>query len=114
MVALYIPINFAFLILLIRKFPKIDFVPSLFMGAMLGGTFGHIAHSMFPETVAPSGAYALVGMAAFFGGVAHAPITAILILFEKTGDYQIILPLMLATVVSTIVSRTTCIQSVQK
>ena len=81
------------------------FAPSLFMGAMLGGTFGHIAHSMFPETVAPSGAYALVGMAAFFGGVAHAPITAILILFEMTGDYQIILPLMLATVVSTIVSR---------
>jgi len=75
------------------------------MGAMLGGTFGHIAHSIFPETVAPSGAYALVGMAAFFGGVAHAPITAILILFEMTGDYQIILPLMLATVVSTIVSR---------
>ena len=81
------------------------FAPSLFMGAMLGGTFGHIAHSIFPETVAPSGAYALVGMAAFFGGVAHAPITAILILFEMTGDYQIILPLMLATVVSTIVSR---------
>tara|TARA_B100000678_G_scaffold158496_1_gene132463 strand:- start:503 stop:1720 length:1218 start_codon:yes stop_codon:yes gene_type:complete len=64
-----------------------------------------MAHSIFPETVAPSGAYALVGMAAFFGGVAHAPITAILILFEMTGDYQIILPLMLATVVSTIVSR---------
>ena len=81
------------------------FAPSLFMGAMLGGTFGHMAHSIFPETVAPSGAYALVGMAAFFGGVAHAPITAILILFEMTGDYQIILPLMLATVVSTIVSR---------
>ena len=81
------------------------FAPSLFMGAMLGGTFGHFAHSIFPETVAPSGAYALVGMAAFFGGVAHAPITAILILFEMTGDYQIILPLMLATVVSTIVSR---------
>ena len=76
------------------------FAPSLFMGAMLGGTFGHIAHSMFPETVAPSGAYALVGMAAFFGGVAHAPITAILILFEMTGDYQIILPLMLTTVAS--------------
>jgi CIC family chloride channel protein len=44
-------------------------------------------------------------MAAFFGGAAHAPITAILILFEMTGDYQIILPLMLSTVLSTIVSR---------
>ena len=68
------------------------------MGAMLGASFGQIAHSLFPEIVAPSGAYALVGMAAFFGGAAHAPITAILILFEMTGDYQIILPLMLSTV----------------
>jgi len=81
------------------------FAPSLFMGAMLGASFGQIAHSLFPEIVAPSGAYALVGMAAFFGGAAHAPITAILILFEMTGDYQIILPLMLSTVLSTIVSR---------
>ena len=81
------------------------FAPSLFMGAMLGASFGQIAHTIFPEIVAPSGAYALVGMAAFFGGVAHAPITAILILFEMTGDYQIILPLMLSTVLSTIVSR---------
>ena len=81
------------------------FAPSLFMGAMLGASFGQIAHTIFPEIVAPSGAYALVGMAAFFGGAAHAPITAILILFEMTGDYQIILPLMLSTVLSTIVSR---------
>ena len=81
------------------------FAPSLFMGAMLGASFGQIAHTIFPEIVAPSGAYALVGMAAFFGGVAHAPITAILILFEMTGDYQIILPLMLSTVLSTIVAK---------
>jgi CIC family chloride channel protein len=81
------------------------FAPSLFMGAMLGASFGQIAHTLFPEIVAPSGAYALVGMAAFFSGAAHAPITAILILYEMTGDYQIILPLMLATVLSTIVSR---------
>ncbi len=81
------------------------FAPSLFMGAMLGASFGHISHNIFPEVVAPSGAYALVGMAAFVGGTTHAPITAILILFEMTGDYQIILPLMLSTVLSTIVSR---------
>ena len=81
------------------------FAPSLFMGAMLGASFGHISHIIFPEIVAPSGAYALVGMAAFVGGATHAPITAILILFEMTGDYQIILPLMLSTVLSTIVSR---------
>jgi len=81
------------------------FAPSLFMGAMLGASFGHISHNIFPEVVAPSGAYALVGMAAFVGGTTHAPITAILILFEMTGDYQIILPLMLSTVLSAIVSR---------
>jgi len=71
------------------------FAPSLFMSAMLGASFGRIAHNVFPKIVAPIGAYALVGMAAFFGGAAHAPITAILILFEMTGDYQIILPLMI-------------------
>jgi len=81
------------------------FAPSLFMGAMLGASFGQIAHNLFPEIVAPSGAYALVGMAAFFREAAHEPITAILILFEMTVDYQIILPLMLSTVLSTIVSR---------
>ena len=81
------------------------FAPSLFMGAMLGASFGHLSHIIFPDVVAPSGAYALVGMAAFVGGATHAPITAILILFEMTGDYQIILPLMLSTVLSTIVSR---------
>ncbi|UCD99381.1 MAG: chloride channel protein [Chloroflexota bacterium] len=81
------------------------FAPSLFMGAMLGATFGQVVNLLFPEITAPPGAYALVGMAAFFGGAAHAPVTAILILFEMTGDYQIILPLMLATVVSTFISR---------
>lgn len=80
------------------------FAPSLFMGAMLGESFGIIVHSLFPQLTASPGAYALVGMAAFFSGAAHAPITAILILFEMTGDYHIILPLMLATVMSTIVA----------
>lgn len=80
------------------------FAPSLFMGAMLGEAFGQVAHLLFPAITAPAGAYALVGMAAFFSGAAHAPVTSILILFEMTGDYHIILPLMLATVVSTLVS----------
>jgi CIC family chloride channel protein len=75
------------------------------MGAMLGSAFGRIVHVMFPAVTAPSGAYALVGMAALFSGAAQAPVTAILILFEMTGDYRIILPLMLATVISTLVSR---------
>ena len=81
------------------------FAPSLFMGALLGDAFGQIVNHLFPAITAPPGAYALVGMAAFFSGAAHAPVTAIIILFEMTRDYRIILPLMLTTVISTIVSR---------
>jgi CIC family chloride channel protein len=88
------------------------FAPSLFMGAMLGEAFGQIANGIFPTITAPIGAYSLVGMAAFFSGAAHAPVTSILILFEMTGDYQIILPLMLATVVSTLVSRMISYESI--
>ena len=80
------------------------FGPSLFMGAMLGEAFGQIAQGFFPTITAPAGAYALVGMAAFFGGATHAPATAILILFEMTANYSIILPLMLATVMSALIS----------
>jgi CIC family chloride channel protein len=81
------------------------FAPSLFMGAMLGEAFGQVVHAIFPAITAPVGAYALVGMAAVFSGAAHAPITAILILFEMTGNYHIILPLMLTTVIATLVTR---------
>jgi CIC family chloride channel protein len=81
------------------------FAPSLFMGAMLGAAFGQAANYLFPHITAPSGAYALVGMSAFFSGAAHAPVTSILILFEMTRDYRIILPLMLATVMTTLISR---------
>lgn len=81
------------------------FAPSLFMGSMLGATYGKWATSVFPNITSDVGAYALVGMAAFFSGATHAPMTAILILFEMTNNYQLILPLMLATVLSTILSR---------
>lgn len=81
------------------------FAPSLFMGAMAGGTFGTIVHSLFPTVTGSAGAYALVGMAALVGGTTHAPITAILIIFEMTSDYRIILPLMVAVAFSTLVSR---------
>ncbi len=80
------------------------FAPSLFLGAMLGGSFGDVAHTLWPTITAPSGAYALVGMAAVFAAAARAPISAVLILFEMTDDYRIILPLMLATVMSTFVA----------
>lgn len=80
------------------------FAPSLFIGAMLGGAFGNLVHGALPGITAAGGAYALVGMGAVFAGAAHAPMTAIIILFEMTGDYRIIGPLMIATVVSSLLS----------
>lgn len=80
------------------------FAPTLFLGAMLGGAYGQIVHQLLPHQTAPGGAYALVGMAAVFAAAAHAPITSVLIVFEITGDYRIILPLMCATVVATTLS----------
>jgi CIC family chloride channel protein len=77
------------------------FAPSLFMGAILGGMVGQVAHGLWPQVVINPGAYAIVGMAAVFAGAARAPITAVLIVFEMSGDYKLILPLMLATVIST-------------
>ncbi len=77
------------------------FAPSLFMGAILGGMVGQVAHGLWPGVVTNPGAYAIVGMAAVFAGAARAPITAVLIVFEMSGDYKLILPLMLATVIST-------------
>jgi CIC family chloride channel protein len=74
------------------------FAPSLFMGAMLGTAFGEVAGMLFHGAVAPAGAYGLVGMGAVFAGAARAPITAVIIIFELTGDYTIILPLMIAIV----------------
>ncbi|HET7589669.1 MAG TPA: chloride channel protein [Solirubrobacterales bacterium] len=81
------------------------FAPSLFMGAMLGSAFGLAVHGIDPTTTASAGAYGLVGMAAVFAAAARAPITAVIIVFELTGDYSIILPLMLAVVVATGLSR---------
>jgi len=81
------------------------FAPSLFMGAMLGTAVELFVRIIFPSIVAPPGAYALVGMAAVFAASAHAPITAIIILFELTGDYRIILPLMLTVVIATLLAQ---------
>ena len=77
------------------------FAPSLFMGAMLGSAYGAAAHHFMPHLAAAAGAYGLVGMGAVFAATARAPITAVIIIFELTGNYQIILPLMLAAVVTT-------------
>jgi CIC family chloride channel protein len=81
------------------------FAPSLFIGAMLGSAFGLGAHDLLPGVTAGAGAYGLVGMAAVFAAAGRTPITAVLIVFELTGDYSIILPLMLAVVVATGLSK---------
>lgn len=78
------------------------FAPSLFLGTMTGGFFGALVHMLIPEYSASSGAYSLVGMGAVVAGATHAPITAILIIFEMTNDYKIILPLMIATIIATV------------
>jgi len=80
------------------------FAPSLFIGAMTGGAFGWAVHHFFPLITGDSGAYALVAMGALVAGTTHAPITAIIILFELTSTYEIILPLMIACMLSTLIT----------
>jgi CIC family chloride channel protein len=80
------------------------FAPSLFIGSTLGAGVGALLTRWLPGITGQQGAYALVGMGAVFAGAAHAPITAILILFELTDDYRIILPLILAAGIATILS----------
>ncbi len=81
------------------------FAPSLFLGAMAGGFFGAVAHTALPEITASPGAYSIVGMGAVVSGTTHGPLGAMLILFEMTGNYRIILPLMIACIISTVTSR---------
>ncbi len=81
------------------------FAPSLFTGAMRGDGFGRIVHDLFPEWTASAAAYGLVAMAAVFAAAAEAPITAIVIVFEMSDDYTIVLPLMIATVIATSLGR---------
>jgi len=81
------------------------FAPCLFIGTMLGTAMGIVFHSLLPTITAPAGAYGVVGMAAVFAGATSAPFSAILIVFEMTGDYPVILPLMTAVAISTVLSR---------
>lgn len=76
------------------------FGPALFIGAMLGGSVGTVAHHFFPAHTATPGAYALVGMGAVFAGVVRAPMTSVLMIFEMTQDYAVIVPLMIANLIS--------------
>jgi len=80
------------------------FAPSLFLGAMTGNAVGSIFHSIFPNSVSSPGAFSLVGMGAVVAGATHAPITAIIIIFELTNDYKIILPLMLSCIIAAFIT----------
>jgi CIC family chloride channel protein len=80
------------------------FGPSLFLGAMLGGAIGTVAHHLLPAYTATPGAYALVGMGALFAGIIRAPMTSVLMIFEMTRDYAVIVPLMIANLTSFFIS----------
>src|SRR5579862_926491 len=88
------------------------FAPSLFMGAMLGSAYGIGVHHLLPGLTGPAGAYGIVGMGAVFAGAARAPITAVIIIFELTGDYRIILPLMFAIALAAGVSKLFCRETI--
>ncbi len=81
------------------------FTPSLFYGALLGGALGELVQWAFPSVGAPLGSFALVGMAGVLAGTTHAAISAVLIVFELTGDYGVILPLMVSAAIAAAVSR---------
>jgi CIC family chloride channel protein len=81
------------------------FAPSLFTGAMLGDAYGSVVHALFPTWTATAAAYGLVAMAAVFAAAAEAPITSIMIVFELSSDYTIILPLMVCSVIATLLGR---------
>jgi CIC family chloride channel protein len=80
------------------------FGPTLFIGGMIGGVVGQVAHLYFPGVVVQPGAFVLVGMAAFFAGVANAPMGAMIMVCEMTGSYGLLAPLMLVSVIAILLS----------
>jgi CIC family chloride channel protein len=81
------------------------FAPCLYLGAVTGGFFGHVAAMLLPQMHIAPGAYALVGMGAFLSAATHSPMTAIFLLFEITDSYEVIVPIMLTCVIGTAVAR---------
>ncbi|HXV20404.1 MAG TPA: chloride channel protein [Desulfuromonadales bacterium] len=81
------------------------FAPSLYIGAVAGGTLGKLLQMLFPGMVSSPGAYALVGMGAFLSAATHAPMTAIFLLFEMTASYEVIIPIMITCVIGTTICR---------
>ncbi len=78
------------------------FAPALFIGAVIGGAYGGIVHTWLPDYTATPGAYATIGIGAFLAASTHAPMTAIFLLFEMTGNYMIIIPVMLTSIIGTV------------
>jgi chloride channel protein, CIC family len=81
------------------------FGPIFFIGTMAGGTFQRLCELAIPGLTGPRGSYALVGLGAFLAGTTHAPLTALFLLFEMTGGYEVALPAMIATVTALVVAR---------
>ncbi len=81
------------------------FGPSMFIGAMLGGGVGAVVHQWFPSSTAGPGAYALVGMGTAFAGVIRTPLTSVIMIFEVTRNYSIIVPLMISNLIAFAISR---------
>jgi CIC family chloride channel protein len=81
------------------------FAPTLFIGAMLGGAVGGIEHLIFPHLSGPVGTYALVGMGVLFAGFLRAPMTSVFMVLEVSGDYSIIVPVIIANTLAYLISR---------
>lgn len=81
------------------------FGPSMFIGAMMGAAVGAVAHALFPASTAGPGAYALVGMGTAFAGIIRTPLTSVIMIFEVTRDYTIIVPLMISNMIAFYISQ---------
>jgi CIC family chloride channel protein len=81
------------------------FAPTLFIGAMIGGTVGSIEHHFFPWLTGSVGAYALVGMGTLFAGFLRVPMTSVFMVLEVSGNYSIILPVMISNAIAYLISR---------
>lgn len=88
------------------------FAPSLFIGAVVGGAFGGVMHWLLPNYTASPGAYATVGIGAFLAASTHAPMTAIFLLFEMTGNYMIIIPIMITAILGTTTAKRLYVDSI--
>lgn len=81
------------------------FAPAMVIGTMIGGAYGAMVHALWPSATGPVGMYALVGLGAFLAAAAHAPLTAMFLLFEITNSHEIVLPILFASAIGTIIAR---------